>query len=154
MIKSIKEIINEVLDGLEDAGIKKTKEASDLVFETGMAESGYRALEGYGSGNPAVSFWQIEPATIRDMWDNYITYRKPLIEATYKLGLIEEKKEFCIFSNIALAVAFCRIHYRRQPGAIPKTMPARAAYWKKTYNTKLGKGTVDHYVAANMKRNK
>ena len=154
MIKSIKEIINEVLDGLEDAGIKKTKEASDLVFETGMAESGYRALEGYGSGNPAVSFWQIEPATIRDMWDNYITYRKPLIEATYKLGLIEEKKEFCIFSNIALAVAFCRIHYRRQPGAIPKTMPARAAYWKQHYNTKLGKGTVDHYVAANMKRNK
>ena len=154
MIKSIKEIINEVLDGLEEAGIKKTKEASDLVFETGMAESGYRALEGYGSGNPAVSFWQIEPATIRDMWDNYITYRKPLIEATYKLGLIEANKVFSVLSNIALAVAFCRIHYRRQPGAIPKTMPARAAYWKQHYNTKLGKGTVDHYVAANMKRNK
>ena len=93
MIDSIRDIIEDVLDGLEDAGIKKTKEASNLVFETGMAESGYRALEGYGSGNPAVSFWQIEPATIRDMWENYISYRKPLIEATYKLGLIEEKKE-------------------------------------------------------------
>ena len=150
MIDSIRDIIEDVLDGLEDAGIKKTKEASNLVFETGMAESGYRALEGYGSGNPAVSFWQIEPATIRDMWENYISYRKPLIEATYKLGLIEEKKEFSIFSNIALASAFCRIHYRRMPGAIPKAMPGRAAYWKKHYNTRLGKGTVDHYVAANM----
>ena len=150
MIDSIRDIIEDVLDGLEDAGIKKTKEASNLVFETGMAESGYRALEGYGSGNPAVSFWQIEPATIRDMWENYISYRKPLIEATYKLGLIEEKKEFSIFSNIALASAFCRIHYRRQPGAIPKTMEGRAKYWKKFYNTELGRGTIKHYVEANM----
>ena len=154
MIKSIGEIIDEVLHQLEKAGIPRTIEAYQLVLETGMAESGYRALEGYGKGNPAVSFWQIEPATIRDIWENYISFRKPLIEATYKLGLIEENKVFSVFSNIALAVAFCRIHYRRQPGAIPKTMPARAAYWKQHYNTKLGKGTVDHYVAANMKRNK
>ena len=64
---------------------------------------------------------------------------------------IEEKKEFCIFSNIALAVAFCRIHYRRQPGAIPKTMEGRAKYWKKFYNSELGRGTPEHYMKANLK---
>ena len=150
MIESIKDIIDDVLTSLEDVGIPNTEEARALVFETGMAESGYRALEGYGRGNPAVSFWQIEPATIRDIWENYISYRKKLITAVYKLGLIEESKEFCIFSNIALASAFCRIHYRRQPGSIPESMPARASYWKKWYNTPKGKGTVDHYIAANI----
>jgi hypothetical protein len=150
MIKSIGEIIDEVLHQLEDAGIKRTVEAYNLVFETGLAESGYRAIEGYGEGNPAVSFWQLEPDTIRDMWDNYIIYRKPLIEACYKLGLIEANKVFSVFSNIALASAFCRIYYRRKPGAIPKTMPARAEYWKKHYNTYKGRGTVDHYIGANM----
>ena len=150
MIKSIGEIIDEVLHQLEDAGIKRTVEAYNLVVETGLAESGYRAIEGYGEGNPAVSFWQLEPETIRDMWDNYISYRKPLIEACYKLGLIEANKVFSVFSNIALASAFCRIYYRRKPGAIPKTMPARAEYWKKHYNTYKGRGTVDHYIGANM----
>ena len=150
MIKSIGEIIDEVLHHLESAGIPRTVDAYNLVFETGMAESGYRALEGYGEGNPAVSFWQLEPATIRDTWENYITYRKPLIEAVYKLGLIEENKVFSVFSNIALASAFCRIYYRRMPGAIPHSMPERAAYWKRFYNTIKGRGTVDHYVAANM----
>ena len=150
MIKSIGEIKDELLNQLEDAGIKRTVEAYNLVFETGLAESGYRAIEGYGEGNPAVSFWQLEPETIRDMWDNYISYRKPLIEACYKLGLIEANKVFSVFSNIALASAFCRIYYRRKPGAIPKTMPARAEYWKKHYNTYKGRGTVDHYIGANM----
>ena len=29
-------------------------------------------------------------------------------------------------------------------------MPERAQYWKEHYNTYKGKGTVDHYVGANM----
>ena len=149
MIKSIKEIIDEVLTGLEDIGIPKTKESLNLVFETGMAESGYRHLEQVGGG-PALSFWQIEGWVAQDIWDNFITFRKPYIEAVYKLGLIEDKIPFCIYTNIALAAAFCRIHYRRKPGAIPKSMPGRAAYWKKWYNSEEGAGTVDHYVAANM----
>ena len=149
MIKSIKEIIDEVLTGLEDIGIPKTKESLNLVFETGMAESGYRHLEQVGGG-PALSFWQIENWVCQDIFDNFIIYRKPYIEAVYKLGLIEDKIPFCIYTNIALAAAFCRIHYRRKPGAIPKSMPGRAAYWKKWYNSEEGAGTVDHYVAANM----
>ena len=149
MIKSIGEIIDEVLHQLEEAGIPRTVNAYDLVFETGMAESGYRHLEQMGGG-PAVSFWQLEPATIRDCWENYISFRKPLIKVVYKLGLLEDKKVFSIFSNIALASAFCRIQYRRMPGAIPDTMPKRANYWKKFYNTIKGKGTVDHYVGVNM----
>jgi hypothetical protein len=152
MINSIKEIIEEVLFQLEEAGIPKTQDAFDLIFETGCAETGYRHLDQMKAkkGIGAVSFWQLEPATIRDCWDNYISYRKPLIEATYKLGLIEENKVFCVYSNIALAVAFTRIQYRRFPKAIPTTLPERANYWKTFWNTIKGKGTVEHYIAANL----
>ena len=149
MIESIQDIINDVLTRLEDVGIPNTEEARYLVFETGMAESGYRHLEQIGGG-PGISFFQLEIGTVVDIWENFVLYRKPLIEALYKLGLVEEELTFSVLTNIALATAFCRIYYRRKPGAIPGTMPGRAAYWKKYYNTAGGKGTVDHYIGANM----
>jgi len=149
MIKSIKDIINDVLTRLEEVGIPNTEEARNLVFETGCAESGYRQLEQIGGG-PGISFWQLELGTVVDIWENYVVYRKNYIELLYKMGLVEEQLTFCVLTNIALAAAFCRIYYRRKPGAIPGTMPGRAAYWKKYYNTAGGAGTVDHYIAANL----
>jgi len=149
MIESIKDIIDDVLNQLEGIGIPNTEEARYLVFETGMAESGYRHLEQIGGG-PGISFFQLEIGTVTDIWENYVLYRKPYIQALYKLGLVEDALTFSVFTNIALAVAFCRLYYRRKPGAIPGTMPGRAAYWKKYYNTAGGAGSVDHYVAANM----
>ena len=150
MINSIRDIINEVLTLLEGVGIPNTEAARSLVFETGMAESGYRHLEQVNAANPAISFFQIEPWVCQDIWENFVLYRKPYIEVLYKMGLVEESLQFCLFTNIALAAAFCRINYRRKPGSIPVSMPGRAAYWKKFWNTSKGKGTVDHYVAANM----
>ena len=150
MRDTVKKIINDVLDRLEEVDIKNTKEARDLVFETGMAESGYRALEQMSAseGIGALSFWQIEPKTIDDIWQNYIVYRKPLIEMAYSLGYREDEPHFCILTNIALAVMFTRIYYRRKPGAIPDEIEDRASYWKRHYNCH-GKGTVEHYLHAN-----
>jgi len=48
--------------------------------------------------------------------------------------------------NLRYSVAMCRIHYYRQPGAIPKDIQGQAEYWKKYYNTPMGKGTADDYV--------
>ena len=45
-----------------------------MVLRTGLAESGYRVLKQGGSG-PALSFWQVEPATAKDCVDNYLIYR-------------------------------------------------------------------------------
>jgi hypothetical protein len=149
MIDSIKEIINDVLIIMEEElNIPNTEEARDLVFETGMAESHYKNIEQIGGG-PGLGFFQCEINTCYDIWENFVVFRKPYIETLYKLGLVEDRMTFCLLTNIALQVAFCRIHYRRQPGAIPKSLPARANYWLKYYNAG-GKGSVDHYVGANM----
>ena len=58
-MKEMKNIILEVLTKLEkETKIKNTKEAVDLIYETGMAESGYRAL--VQNGGPALSFFQLD----------------------------------------------------------------------------------------------
>jgi len=148
MKETIRGLIVEVLERLDDAGIPYSKEAMELVFETGNAETGYRHLEQMGSG-PAKSFWQIEINTINDNWENYISFRKPLIEVLYKLGYIEKDPVFSVTSNIAVAIAMCRIYYYRRPGTIPTTPEGRAEYWKAQYNSAQGAGTPKHYLEAN-----
>ena len=147
MKKTILNIIETVLDKLEVAGIPRTPEAVDLVFETGNTESKYKHLQQIKG--PAVSFWQIEPRTIEDIWNNYVSYRKPLIKVFYELGYIEGDPEFSVQTNIAVAIAMCRVYYYRKPGSIPKTLEERASYWKDHYNTKHGKGTPTHYIDSN-----
>lgn len=46
-----------------------------------------------------------------------------------------------------LACLFARLHYLRVPGPVPMTHAARATYYKHHYNTPLGKGTPDKYLA-------
>ena len=57
-------------------------DAVDLVYKTGNAETGYRHLKQMGGG-PAIGFWQVEPATLIDIMDNYVKYR-PKIEKRLK----------------------------------------------------------------------
>ena len=148
-MKEMKNIISEVLTKLEkETNIKKTPEAVNLIYETGMAESGYRALVQSGGG-PALSFFQIEPATAKDIFNNYVEYREPLVQALILFGIDPMDLNFSVKTNIAVAICMCRFHYRRVPSAIPKTKESRAKYWKKHYNTELGKGTTEHYLKAN-----
>ena len=53
--------------------------------------------------------------------------------------------------NQFLALLFTRLLYWLKGDPIPKTIEERAAYWKLHYNTKLGKGTVEHYLEMNRK---
>tara|TARA_Y100000593_G_scaffold24909_1_gene49598 strand:- start:1246 stop:1731 length:486 start_codon:yes stop_codon:yes gene_type:complete len=147
MIKLIKEIAEEslyVLDAYSD-------DALTLVMRTGMAETGYKTIRQYGGG-PALSYWQVEPATAHDIVNNYVNYRKKYKDALLHLGCNFDKLEFSLFSNIAVASAFCRLQYLRYPKAIPSwdDMEAQAKYWKTAYNTELGKGTIEHFMEANQ----
>ena len=126
-------------------------EAEQLVFGTGLAESGLRELEqGYGKkAGPALGFWQCEPASYYDYWKNYIDYRSDLeqkIVETCNLNRIP-KAEAMIW-NLRLACAMARVHYKRVPEKLPKDIKGMAKYWKKYYNTPLGKGTPEHFLKA------
>ena len=144
--KEIKLIIHDTLSIMD----MEDDDASSLIYKTGKAESGYKVLRQYGGG-PALGFFQMEPATCRDIWENYVMYRPQYRDKLHALGWNDSKLDYCLISNIGLQVAFCRLHYRRVKDPLPKAdnLKAQAQYWKTFYNTKLGKGTIKHFMEAN-----
>ena len=148
MIKEIKEIAEHALYRLDSY----SDDALALVVRTGMAESGYRALKGYGEGNPAIGFWQVEPATLNDMVTNYIKYRPHYEKNLISLGMnFNDDMIISVISNMAVQAGLCRLHYRRDKDPIPSwdDLEAQAKYWKRVYNTVEGRGTVEHFIKAN-----
>jgi hypothetical protein len=145
MREEIRYIINTAIERLD----LYSEDAASLIFKTGMAESGYRALK--QKGGPALGFFQIEPETARDIWENYVMYRPFYRDALLGMGFDDSRMEYCVLSNIGLQSAFCRLHYRRIPKYLPKAndLMAQAKYWKTFYNTIKGKGTVEHFMEAN-----
>ena len=143
---SVKRIIKLALEHLD----LDSEDARSLIYNTGKVESGYRTLQQYGGG-PALGFFQMEPNTALDIWDNYVMYRPKYREKLYALGFDDGALKFCLLSNIGLQAALCRLHYRRVPSALPKAdnLKAQAKYWKKFYNTEAGKGTIKHFMEAN-----
>jgi hypothetical protein len=51
-----------------------------------------------------------------------------------------------IHDDDAVAVTFARLHYLRVAEAVPDDLRGQAGYWKRYYNTRLGKGTVEGYM--------
>ena len=149
MKKQIREIIVWSLKKMD----LYSHQAADLVYKTGMAETGYRHLKQMGGG-PAIGFWQVEPATLIDILDNYVKYRPKLLEGLKSLGYSPDDIETRVMSNIALQVVFCRLKYRRDKYALPLIgdLQGQARYWKRVYNTELGKGTIEHFMEVNDDR--
>lgn len=101
---------------------------------------------------PALGLWQMEPATHDDCWRNYLVYRASLandvraLTATPAPAWVKAEE---LINNDRYAAAMCRVKYRRSAEPLPAAsdLPAIAAYWKRHYNSALGKGTVDQFLA-------
>ena len=146
----MKKQIREVIEwSLKEMGLY-SEDAVDLVYKTGNAETGYRHLKQMGGG-PAIGFWQVEPATLIDIMDNYVNYRPELLKGLISLGYNQSHIETRVMGNIALQAVFCRLKYKRDKYPLPKSddLKAQAEYWKRVYNTRLGKGTIEHFMEAN-----
>lgn len=128
--------------------------AEQLVMATGMAESlftqtrqiaSYKPLK-YG---PARGWFQMEPATHNDIWANYLgsSRRALILEGLRKISDNPGDPEELV-KNQQYAAAMCRIHYLRISERLPEKdhWYGMAAYWKKYYNTRLGKGTIDGFL--------
>ena len=119
--------------------------AAELVLGTGIQESRLMYLKQLGGG-PALGVFQMEPATHKDIWQNYLAYRQDLAMDVAKLG--HSVAPEALTTDLLYAAAMCRVHYLRVPVALPAAgdFEAQAAYWKEYYNTFLGSGTEDEYL--------
>ncbi len=115
--------------------------AERLVLGTAITESRLRYIRQLGSG-PALGIYQMEPATFRDINENYLRFRPEaeLIEHLRDSRPTTKAEE--VIYNLAYATGMTRAHYRRQRGALPDASDAKgmAEYWKEHYNTHLGAG--------------
>lgn len=128
--------------------------AEDLILGTAAQESAMGTYLAQING-PALGIYQMEPRTWADILVNFLSFKESLDK------LVEDlKTKDCIVSgpeemigNLYYATAMCRIHYYRVPEALPvhKDVKGYARYWKKYYNTELGKGTEDEFIE-NYKR--
>ncbi len=98
---------------------------------------------------PALGIFQMEPATHDDIWNNFIDYKKDLGPRLSDIANSEEDYASLEW-NLAYSVLMTRIHYLRVPSKLPPAddVVAMANYWKTTYNTYLGKGTVEKAIKA------
>lgn len=113
---------------------------------TAAKESGFQFLEQLGRG-PALGFYQIEPATYRDLWERYLFARPPLAAkarfwaARGAYGVYPDVDQ--VVWNLRYATVICRLIYYSRPFKMPFLLVPEqlAAIWKQFYNTRLGHGT-------------
>jgi len=120
--------------------------AENLLIGTAITESRLHYL--VQKKGPALSVFQMEPDTFWDLQYSWLTYRPELKGLTERLRgtlYLEHDKHLELVGNLYYATAMARVFYRRVKEALPDALdaPALAAYWKKYYNTRLGKGTVE-----------
>jgi hypothetical protein len=151
--KQIRELIENILRKIN----MYSPEAENLIFGTGLIESNYDYLKQWNNG-VARSWWQIEPGMTgaMDTIVNYLDYRKNLLGKCavaakvapfyFRKGVEEEEVRDLLETNISYAIIMCRLKYRRVPKKLPKTVEERAHYWKKYYNSDLGKGDPEEFI--------
>jgi hypothetical protein len=96
----------------------------------------------------ALGIFQMEQKTEDDIWENYLAYKPKLREKVLQLhgphiisgGPYAQPLAY----NLGYQITMARLHYRRFSEPLPFywNVEGLAQYWKKYYNTKLGKGTV------------
>ena len=124
-----------------------TPAAEELLLGTAIVESDLLHRKQLGNG-PARSFFQMEPVTHDDIWNNFLKYKPDLARAISSLMTSSDADKIVeLEKNDEYACAMARAHYARVKWPLPKAgdVDAMAKYWKRHYNTKGGKGNEDKY---------
>ena len=125
-----------------------SQSAENLILGTCAQESALGLYLKQIKG-PALSIFQIEEATYNDIW-RYLAGKYDIGESILSSCNCDQMPEFeQIGWDLRLATMMCRIKYWMVPESLPDAddIEGLAAYWKKYYNTELGKGTEEEFIA-------
>ncbi len=98
---------------------------------------------------PALGIYQMEPDTHDDIWRNFLKYRPTLGAIVQQLTFPARGMKNQLIGNLYYATAMARVAYYRHPEKLPNAddIVGLAGYWKNFYNTPLGKGTKEEFIA-------
>ena len=147
-VSSKEEIFLHVKHVCDVLGYGKNKSAHILLLGTLAAETNlgtFRDNTNYSAGN---GISQFDRLPFEDIQSRVCHYHKDWVETI--------KEEFDIdistvtwhslhYSPLA-SIIFARLLYKLIPDEIPSELKYIAKYWKKHYNTELGKGSEDEFI--------
>lgn len=128
-----------------------SRAAVSLLLGTAAKESDFGTYLRQLGGGPALGAFQMEPATERDIWDNYLYLgRVKRREAIYKISGVRSyhNNKNALGLRLGYQICMARLHYRRVPEPLPAydDIEGLGKYWKTHWNTLQGKGTVEQFV--------
>lgn len=120
--------------------------AVQLLVETAAAETllgQFRDPSPYSAGT---GLTQVDFGTFRWLQHKYQNHAKgkAILNA---FGIYLERVSYQELEiSPLLSFIFCRLRYCVVPSSIPDTQSKRAKYWKRFYNSSMGKGTAIEYL--------
>lgn len=101
-------------------------------------------------GGPALGIYQVEPATLRDVRENFLRYRPELHDRVRDLLGYRPSEERQLVTNLAFSTAIARLVYYRDPEPLPAAgdLEGLARYYKRVFNTVAGKATEAQFIQA------
>jgi len=100
---------------------------------------------------PAIGIYQIEPATMGDLFKNYLSApsRRDLSDRVMSLLAARPVPRDQLATNLAFATAIARLIYLRSPVALAPAgdIAGHARVWKTVYNTAKGAGTESQFIS-------
>jgi len=146
-VNQLRELITKVLREINDQ-IPFSPAAVEILLMIAAHESKLGTYLRQRQG-PALGLFQIEPATERDIYANYLSYRQERRDLllSYKTKSNINDMEF----NLAYQIVIARINLLRKPGALPNDPETMARYLKKYWNTIKGTATALDYLEAYKK---
>jgi len=126
-----------------------SKAAEILLLGTAAQESNLLRFWHQVKG-PALGLYQMEPATLDDLYKNFLSYHTVHSQMLSRFIVNTMDKHEQLVWNVGYATAACRLQYYRQPQALPPEtdLTAIAVYWKKYWNTIAGRGTVKEFLVS------
>lgn len=141
--KQLKDLIESTLKDVD----LYSEDATNLIMGTIAQESAFGTYIRQLYNGPAIGIVQMEPATHDWLKSNYLAIKPNLVKKIIKsCGIICFKTEYLEY-NLKYAIIFCRLRYLVVKEPLPNNLHGYAKYWKKYYNTELGKGTVDEFIS-------
>ena len=124
-----------------------SEDAVELLMLTAAQESKLGYWLEQLDGGPARGIFQMEPATEKDLWINYLEYRPNKADIIKRYDSSDSQD---LWFNLGYQIIIARMNYIRRPEALPphNDIFAMARYWKKHWNTYEGVGTVQEAVEA------
>lgn len=123
--------------------------AENLLLMTAAHESGGWTFCRQHPAGPALGFYQMEPATLADLfaWLKLKPKWRDLMSREFHA--IEPQPDRLVFDPLyATACARMQFYRRPEPLPAPENEPELGEYAKRWWNSLAGKATVDQYVEA------